>query len=112
VRHEVVRAHDQGRQLGPDGAEPGLLGDVLPGDAVQPGEPEAAARRPDQAVADGADAAALDRDQPERAGAVRPGVGRLEVDRDQLSAVSTRETDRGPSRTEDGWFIVAPRERR
>ena len=73
VGDQIVRPRDNRREIGPDRAEAGLGGDVLPGDAVQVREPEPAPRRPDQAVVDRADPAVLDRGQAERAGAVRPG---------------------------------------
>ena len=79
VGGQEVQAFQQGRDLLPHRAERRGILDLIPDDSVNSGEPEPAPGRPDQAMDGVGDAPVTNDGHTDRTGAVRKGVGRLEI---------------------------------
>ena len=92
---QIVGIRQENREFLPDLSECWLVPDIVPADAVEVGEDEAASGRPDEAVTDLASSPIYDSCQAYGARAIGMLIGCLEVNRNDFHQVSPpHRTDR------------------
>ena len=83
VRRDEFRVVDPGQQGRPEFAKGGCGADVLPAEAMDPGELEPGLRRSDQERTHNLDFSVEPLREADRAGTDPPSIGGLEIDRDE-----------------------------